>query len=333
MTDTVTDTMSAWRQTRYGGPEVVNREECARPTAGPGELLLRVDAASLNSADVRIMRGMPLMVRTAFGWRTPRTPVPGRDVAGTVVALGDGVTGWCVGDRAAGELRQAGGLGEVTIARATEVTPVPDTVDAATAAALPLAGGTAWQALERGGVASGSRVLVLGAGGGVGTHLVRLAVLRGADVHALCSPRAADAVAGLGAARVEPRDTPLSSLPAGAYDTVFDLGGRAPLRALQRLVRDGGSVVMVAAGEHPVGPIGRMLRAAILSIRSRRPIRVLMAGADPEITAALLELAASGKLRPVIDSTFAASDARTALARVEAGGLVGKVIVLPEPRA
>jgi NADPH:quinone reductase-like Zn-dependent oxidoreductase len=90
---------------------------------------------------------------------------------------------------------------------------------------------------------------------------------------------------------------------------------------------------MVAAGEHPVGPIGRMLRAAILSIRSRRPIRVLMAGADPEITAALLELAASGKLRPVIDSTFAASDARTALARVEAGGLVGKVIVLPEPRA
>lgn len=333
MTETLTDTMNAWRQTRYGGPEVVQRAQCARPEAGPGELVLRVDAASLNSADVRIMRGMPLLVRTAFGWRTPRTPVPGRDVAGTVVAVGDGVATFRTGDRVAGELRQAGGLGEFTVARATEVTPIPGAVDAATAAALPLAGGTAWQALDLGAVEAGFRVLVLGAGGGVGTHLVRLAVLRGAEVHALCSPRAADAVAGLGATRVDPRDTPLSSLPAGAYDTVFDLGGRAPLRALQRLVRDGGSVIMVAAGENPVGPIGRMLRAALLSTRSRRPIRVLMASADPEVTASLLELAASGKLHPVIDSTYVASEARAALERVDAGGLVGKVIVVPDPVA
>jgi NADPH:quinone reductase-like Zn-dependent oxidoreductase len=333
VTDAATDTMATWRQTRYGGPDVVHLERSERPQPGPGELPQRVDAASLNTADVRIMRAMPLLVRAAFGWRTPRTPIPGRDVAGTVVALGDGVTAFRPGDRVAGELRQAGGLGDFTIARAAEVTAVPDTVNAATAAALPLAGGTAWQALDRGGVESGCRVLVLGAGGGVGTHLVRLAVLRGAEVHALCSPRAADAVAGLGATRVDPRDTPLSSLPSGSYDAVFDLGGRAPLRALRRLVRDGGCVVMVAAGENPIGPIGRMLRAAVLSMRSRRPIRVLMASANPSITASLLELAASGRLRPVIDSTYVASEARAALAHVESGGLVGKVIVVPDSAA
>jgi NADPH:quinone reductase-like Zn-dependent oxidoreductase len=330
MTETMTDAMTVWRQSRYGGPEVVQRTTCPRPVPGTGQVLVRVDASSLNSADVHIMRGMPLLVRTGFGWRTPRTPVPGRDVAGTVVEVGDGVTELRPGDRVAGELRQAGGLGEFTLARAVEVTRIPAGVDPATAAALPLAGGSAWQALERGGVTAGSRVLVVGAGGGVGTHLVRLAVLRGADVHALCSPRAADAVAGLGATRVDPRDTPLSTLPAGAYDAVFDLGGRVRLRALRRLARDGGSVVMVAAGENPVGPIGRMLRAAILSIRSRRPIRVLMASADPAITASLLDLAAAGTLRPVIDSTYTLSDAGAALARVDAGGLVGKVLVVPD---
>ncbi|MGN6501372.1 MAG: alcohol dehydrogenase catalytic domain-containing protein, partial [Pseudolysinimonas sp.] len=126
-----TTTMNAWRQTRYGGPEVVRREECPVPTPGAGQVLLRVDAASLNSADVHILRGMPLLVRTAVGWRTLRTPVPGRDVAGTVVAVGDDVDSLRPGDRVAGELRQAGGLGEFTLARAAEVAPIPAGVDAA----------------------------------------------------------------------------------------------------------------------------------------------------------------------------------------------------------
>lgn len=322
--------MNAWRQSRYGGPEAVAHEECEVPTPGPDEVLVRVDAASLNSADVRIMRGLPLLVRTSFGWRAPRTATPGRDVAGTVVEVGEAVEELAVGDRVVGELRAAGGLGAYTIAKPAELAVIPDTVDARTAAALPLAGGTAWQGLDRAGVREGSRVLVVGAGGGVGTYLVRLAVLRGASVDALCSPRAVDAVTALGAARVEPRDTPLSTLPAG-YDAVLDVGGRAPLRELQRLVRDGGSVVMVAAGENRVGPIPRMLGAAIRSVRSPRPIRVLMANADATITAALLELAASGALRPVIDTVYPRSDARTALARVEGGGLVGKVLVVPDP--
>ncbi|ALJ20733.1 hypothetical protein AOA12_12810 [Microbacterium sp. No. 7] len=321
--------MTAWRQDAYGGPDIVRRVDAETPRPRRGEVLVRVGAAALNSADVRILRGEPLILRLAFGLRRPRTPVPGRDVAGTVVALGDGVTGLAVGDRVAGEV-SGGGLATFLAAPASRLVPVPDAVDDRTAAALPLAGGTAWQALDLARVTAGARLLVLGAGGGVGTFVVRLAVLRGAEVHALCSARAADAVAALGAARVDPRDLDLAGLPAGGYDAVIVLGGATPLRSLLRLVRDGGCVVDVGGdGGRIIGPLGRMLHGAILSVGARRRARVLAAVARTPITAELLALAASGDLVPVIDRVHPLADARAALARLDEGGAVGKVLVEP----
>ncbi len=335
---TTTNTMQAWSQDRYGGPDVLTLTRRDVPQPGAGEVLVRVTATSLNSADLRILRGDPLLVRLAYGLRRPRTPVPGRDVAGVVECVGGDVSDLAVGDRVVGDLA-GGGLGTHVVAPADKLRRIPDALDDRTAATLPLAGGTAWQALDLAGIGTDSsepvesrtgrrRVLVLGAGGGVGTFAVRLAVLRGADVHALCSARAIEAVEALGAARVDDRSIDLATLEAASYDAVIDLGGVAPLRSLQRLLRDGGALVGVSGGTNPVfGPLGRMLRAAVLSIGSNRPLKSLAAVTKPAITEQLLQPAASGRLVPVVQQTFTHDAAPDALAQLDAGGVVGKLLV------
>lgn len=321
-------TMTAWSQSRYGGPEVLTAATVERPAAAAGEVVVDIVACALNSADIRILRGDPLLVRLAFGLRRPRTAVPGRDVAGVVSAVGAGVTAWRVGDRVAGEL-SGGGLGDAVAAPADKLVAVPGDLDLAVAATLPLAGGTAWQALDLAAVGEGSRVLVVGAGGGVGTFAVRLAVLRGAEVDALCGARAVPVIAGLGARRAEDyRSVDLASWEPDAYDAVIDIAGSTPLRTLRRLVRSGGVVVLVSGGTNRVtGPLGRIIRAAILSVGARRALRPLAAVARPEITARLIALAASGELVPPVEQTWSLSEARDAVAHVDAGHTVGKVVV------
>lgn len=326
----MTETMDAWRQHRYGDPGVVTREEVARPEPGAGEVLLRVRATGLNAGDVRIMRGDPLLVRLAFGLRRPRIATRGMDVAGTVVAIGAGVDAFAVGDEVVGEL-PGGGLAPYVAAPADRLVRRPAAVDAVSAAALPIAAGTAWQALDLSSIGDGGRVLVIGASGGVGTFAVPLAALRGAEVLALTGTPTLGLVEGLGAARVFDRHevTPDAAvLPAGGFDAVIDIAGRAPLRVLQRLLRPGGALVLVAGhGGRVLGPMGRMLRGVLLSRRSRR-IRMLAARPDTGILSALLELVADGRLRPVVERTWPLEEADDALAHVDAGHTVGKAVVV-----
>lgn len=323
---TTTTTMIAWTQATYGGPETVTRNELPVIEPGPGQILIDVAATALNSADVRLMRGEPLLVRLGFGLSRPKQPVQGRDVAGRVTALGDGVTGLSLGDRVAGEL-DGGGLAQAVLTEAAKVVAIPDNVSDVDAAAVPLAGGTAWQALEAAAVSADCRVLILGAGGGVGTFAVQLAKLRGARVHALSRPEAFDALTRLGADEVSDR-AELGTLPRDHYDVIIDLGGVAPLRSLLQLLRDGGRLVSVAGGEaHVFGPLGRMLRGVVLSIGRSRKFVPLMATAKPEITRSLLELVASGRLTPLVAATLPLAQAPQALALVDRGGQIGKVVV------
>jgi NADPH:quinone reductase-like Zn-dependent oxidoreductase len=326
-----TDTMPAWTQHRYGDAEAIARETIDVPAPGRGEALVRLRATGLNNGDIRVMRGEPLLVRLAFGLRRPRQPVRGMDAAATVIAIGDGVTDVAVGDEVVGELPGGGGLARYALAPAARLVRRPPALDSLVAAALPIAGGTAWQALERGGAASGHRVLVIGASGGVGTFAVQLAALRGAEVWALCGEQNRAFVEGLGATRtfdyrhVQPGALELED---GSFDVVVDIAGTAPLRALQRLVRDGGRVVLVSGeGGRVLGPIGRIVGASLRSIGSRRPLRPLAATAKPDVLAELVALAAAGSLRPVIERTFPFDAAPAALAHVAAGHTVGKVVV------
>ena len=327
-----TGTMPAWRQHRYGGPGVVALERADVPAPGRGEVLVRLRATGLNSGDVRILRGEPIVVRAAFGLRRPKQPVRGMDAAATVVALGEGVDSLAVGDEVVGELPAGGGLAQFAVAPASRFVRRPSALDAVLAATLPVAGGTAWQALERGGVEPGHRVLVIGASGGVGTFAVQLAALRGADVHALCGERSRTLVAGLGASKTwDYRLTRASDLPPETYDVVIDIAGTAPLRALQRLVRGEGRVVMVSGeGGRVWGPIGRIAAASVVSMLSTRKAVMLAAVAKPDVLAQLVTLAADGRLRPVVERTFVFAEAASALAHVDAGHTVGKVVVVAD---
>lgn len=321
--------MTAWTQDRYGGPEVLSRRSLEVPSPGRGEVLLRVRATALNAGDVRIMRGDPLLVRPFFGFRRPRIPVRGMDVAGTVVGIGPGADGLAIGDEVVGELR-GGGLAEYALAPVARLTRRPEQVTPSDAATLPIAGGTAWQALDLAGAVADGRVLVIGASGGVGSFAVQLAVVRGAEVHALCGARSADLVSALGARRVfDYRAVTPSDLGAGDYDAVVDIVGSAPLADLQRLLRPGGTAVLVSgAGGRILGPIPRMIGAAIRSRRSRR-IRPLAASPSTARTASLLELVAAGRVRPVIERTASLDEAGEALAHADSGRALGKVVVMP----
>lgn len=321
--------MDAWTQSRYGGVGEVARTRIDIPRPQRGEVLLRVRATGLNAADRHIMTGEPLLLRSAFGWSRPKQPVRGLDVAGTVVAVGPDAWGIAEGDEVVGELPGGGGLAEYAIAPAARFVRRPAEVDPVAAAALPIAGGTAWQAFEWAVVAAGDRVLVLGASGGVGTFAVQLAALRDAEVHAMCSEGNRALVASLGASTTYDRKTvSLADLPEGGFDVVVDIAGDHPLRAVRRLVRDGGSAVLIAGeGGRVLGPIPRIARAAALSLFSRRPLRPLAATAKPDVLRELLALAADGRIAPVIERTWPLAEADAALAHLAAGRTVGKVVV------
>lgn len=328
----MTDTMPAWRRETYGPAAGVTLQQLPIPVPQKGEVVLRVLATGLNAGDVRLLWGDPLLVRPVFGLTRPKHPVRGMEVAGEVVAVGPDVVSAEIGETVVGELVGGGGLAGFVRVPAERLVPIPFGVDPVHAACLPVAAGTAWQALDaaRVGLRDGGagRVLVIGASGGVGTFAVQLAALRGAEVWASCRDRNAPLVEHLGAVRtIDHRETPLAQLPARHFDAVVDIAGGMPLRALQRVTRPGGTVVLVTGDGGPVlGPIPRMLRAMVLTLGSVR-IRPLAATPRPEILAKTLELMGEGRLSAVVDREYPFAEGAAALAHIETGHAVGKIVV------
>jgi NADPH:quinone reductase-like Zn-dependent oxidoreductase len=282
---------------------------------------------------VHLLHGDPLLVRPIFGFARPKQPVRGMDVVGEIVAVGEAVVSAEIGEVVVGELSAGGGLAEYAVAAASRIVPLPPGVAPEVAASLPIAGGTAWQALDMAEVglreSRRPRVLIVGSSGGVGTFAVQLAAARGAEVWATCAARNADQIEALGAARtLDHREQPWSDLPAGHFDAILVVAGDPPLRTLKRLlVYDGVAVLIGGEGGRVLGPIPRILAAAVMSLGSRRRIRSLAATARPEVLQKLLELVAEGTITPLIDRTHPFSGAADALTQVEAGHVVGKVIV------
>ena len=221
-----------------------------------------------------------------------------------------------------GEL-PGGGLAEFVVAYSSKLSTIPSGVDDKIAATLPLAGGTAWQALESVNTDRGASVLIIGAGGGVGTFTVNLATWAGANVH--------ETVTALGAERVDDRTTTSTeSLASDDYDVIVDLGGVVPLRELRRLVRDGGDVVEVAVGGNSVvGPLGRAIGSQAMSTWSKKHLRPLLATKRPGLTKTLLELVASGEITPHIDREVPLYSADQAIKALDDGEVVGKILVVP----
>ncbi len=326
--------MKALTQSAYGSPDTFVVRDLPAPTAAADEVVVRVEAVGLNAADWHLFRGKPYAARAAFGLRRPKNPVMGSDVSGVVVQVGSDVTSFAVGDEVMVEA-QRGGLAELVAVKAKHVARKPASFTFLEAATLPLAGGTALQALrDHGNVAAGESVLVIGASGGVGTWAVQIAVALGAEVTGVCSTRNVDLVRSLGAAHVVDY-TATDVLAVGTtYDVVIDMIGDIPLRECRRLLSPGGRYVMVGGGEGgrilgPVfGPMGRTFGTFVVGGGGeKRSLHAAIAkrnGADVEL---LREMAEAGALRPTLERVYSFDDAREALAQIETGRVAGKLAI------
>jgi NADPH:quinone reductase-like Zn-dependent oxidoreductase len=317
--------MRAIVQERYGSPDVLALREVEVPSLRAGQVRVRVVASSVNAGDWYALTGTPYLLRTAMGLRRPRHRIPGRDVAGVIHAVGEGVSSLQPGDAVFGEIVEA--YAEFAVAPADRVALKPAAISFEQAAATPVAGLTAYQALTRvAQVAPGQHVAVNGAAGGVGSFTVQIAKALGAEVTGVCSAANAPFVRALGADHV--LDYATTSLTTGSYDVIVDLAGNHSLGALRRSLRPRGAVVLVSgAGGRWFGPVGRMLAGALLSPVVPGRLVPLASRQTAEDLAAVADLLASGALVPAIDRTFALEEVSVALALQGSGHARGKRII------
>jgi NADPH:quinone reductase-like Zn-dependent oxidoreductase len=319
--------MRAIVQDAYGTTDVLGLRQLERPDPGGDEVLVRVRAAGVGPDVWHLMAGEPYMVRLAVGLRRPRRPVPGWDGAGVVEAVGAKVTRFAPGDEVVGSC--AGSFAEYARAKADKLAPKPASLSFEQAAALPVSGVTALQALRgKARVRAGERVLVIGASGGVGTFAVQIAVADGAEVVGVCGPAAGELVRSLGAGDViDYTHEEIGDRP-GRYDVIVDCAGNRPVSLLRRVLAQRGRLVIVGGegGGRWTG-LSRQLRAGALSPFVRQRLGTLIAVTRHADLLALNELVEQGKVAPVIDRTFPLDDAAAAVDHLRQGHPRGKVVL------
>ena len=323
------DTMRAVVQDSYGGPEVLRLQDgVQRPAVGADEVLVRVRAAGVDRGVWHLMTGRPYVLRLAAGVRGPRQRVRGMDLSGVVAAVGDRVTRFRPGDEVFGV--GTGAFADFARAPEKKLAVKPSTVTFEQAAALPISGSTALQAIRNhAAVAAGRRVLVLGASGGVGSYAVQLAKHAGADVTAVCSAGKLDFVRSLGADHVADYRTGALSKSTDRYDVIIDIGGNNRLSHLRRALTDEGPLVIVGGegGGRWFGGIGRGLRAAMMSPFLRQKLVMMFNRENHTDVAQFGELVASGAITPSVETTYPLAEAAQALRHLEEGRVRGKLVL------
>jgi NADPH:quinone reductase-like Zn-dependent oxidoreductase len=316
--------MRAIAQEGYGPTSVLALRELDQPIPGDDEVLVRVEAAGVGPDVWHLMAGEPYMIRLAMGLRKPRRPVPGWDGAGQVEAVGANVTGFAPGDAVFGSCE--GSFAEYAVAKADKLAHRPANLTAEQAAAIPVSGVTALQALrDKARVRAGERVLVIGASGGVGTFAVQLAAGDGAQVVGVCGAAGAELVRSLGATEV--LDYAREEI-SGQFDVIVDCAGNRPLPLLRRTLTARGRLVIVGGeGAGRVVGIGRQLRAAALSPFVGQKLFMLIAVTRRADLVALKELAEQGRFTPVVDRTFPLAEAAAAIDHLRDGHPRGKVVL------
>ncbi len=308
--------MKAIVQDRYGEADVLHLEDIELPRAGSGEVLLRVEAASLFAGDWHYMAGMPLAFRPASGLTKPKIRVRGRDVAGRVEALGPDVTQFQVGEAVYGICD--GAFAEFATAGVDKLAPKPANLTFEEAATVPITGTTALQAVrDHGRVHGGQSVLVIGAAGGVGSFAVQIAKAFGAIVTGVCNTTQIDAVRSIGADAVIDYTREDFAESGVRYDVILDTGGNRPLSVLRRALTPRGTLVIVG-GE---GGKGRLLggfsrgtvRAPLLSLVTRQEMKGFVAKENAADLEVLKDLIEAGKVTPLIDRSFSLGDVPEAM--------------------
>ena len=321
--------MRAATRSRYGGPDVLRHKTIPDPTPGPGELLVRVRATTVNRTDTAYRSGRPWINRLVCGWPRPRVTVLGSEYSGVVEALGEDVHGWDEGERVAGFVDgRPGAYAELVAVPANGlVLRVPDDLDLEAAAGTAEGGHYAHACLRVTHLRPGDRALVHGATGAIGTALVQLLRAKGADVTAVCDrlpPDRLDLLTALGAHHVV--DLSVEGLAAAGTDfaAVFDATGHLPFAVARPMLRAGGSYV-----SSDPGGLALLLAAASPVTRrlGRRHVRFPYPRATTEVAADLERLLASGAYRPVVDRTHGFDELCAAHTHVDTGRKVGSVVV------
>jgi len=325
--------MKAVRYHRYGGPDVLELQEVAMPAAGDGELLVRVRAASVNPLDWHFMRGAPYLVRMMAGLSRPKPSASrlGADMAGSVEAVGQNVTGFQPGDEVFGGLEERGTLAEYISVRADAVVlQKPAGLTFEQAAAVPVAAFTALQALrDKGRVQPGQKVLVNGASGGVGTFAVQIAKALGAEVTGVCSTANVGMVASIGADHVVDYTREDFTRAERRYDLLIDIAGNRSLAETRRVLAPKGALVLVGGPNKGrwIGPFGRTIRMLLQSPAVSQRMVSFLAHQNRDDLAVLRELLDAGKVTPVIDRAYRLNQVAEAVRYLETGHARGKVVI------
>jgi NADPH:quinone reductase-like Zn-dependent oxidoreductase len=323
-------TMQAVVQIEYGPTTSLNLDRIQRPSAGPGEVLIEVAAAGVDRGVWHLMTGLPFLVRLAgYGLVRPKNPVPGFDVSGRVVAVGDDVSRFDVGDEVFGIAR--GAYAEYAVAEEKKLAHKPATVTFEQAAVAAISGITALQALtDVGRVEAGQSVLVIGASGGVGSYVVQLAKALGATVTGVASGSKAELVRSLGADHV--LDYMLDDYLDGhsRYDLVVDIGGLNPIRRLRRAIKRRGTLVIVGGegGGRVTGGIGRQLRALVVSPFVSQRLTMFLSEEHHRHMERLAHYMEAGQVVPSVGRTYRVDQVADALDDLAKGSAMGKSVVV-----
>ena len=312
-------TMKTMQYQRYGSPDQLRVTEVPRPTPSPNQVLVKVAASSVNPVDWKLHNGS---FRFIMPVKMPSTP--GFDVAGEVTEVGTNVTSFHPGDHIYAMLdsRTGGASAEYAVVSEKAVALMPSNINEKEAAAIPLAGLAALQALRKEGrLAAGQRVLIVGASGGVGHYAVQIAHALGAHVTGVCSTRNVDLVKGLGADRVIDYKQQTDFATELPYDVIFDTVVSSPFKAFLSVMTK--QAVYVCTLPNPI----LIARAVLMPFYSKRRIKLLMvksSGKDLQYLTGLIE---QGKLRPFIDQVFPLTELPSAHALSQKGRTTGKIVI------
>jgi NADPH:quinone reductase-like Zn-dependent oxidoreductase len=321
--------MKAIVQDKYGSADVLELRDIDPPVIAADEVLLEVRAAGVEPGVWHLMTGLPYLVRVmGYGLTKPKYPVRGRDVAGRVEAVGANVTRFEPGDEVFGTCE--GSFAEYAAAREDKLALKPANLSFEEAAVIPISGMTALQALrDKGRVQPGNKVLIIGAGGGVGTFAVQLAKAFGAEVTGVCSTTKVALVESIGADHVIDYTREDFAARAGKYDVIIDNAGNRSLSQLRRALAPDGTLVIVGGEEGGawVGPADRIVPVALMSPFMKQRLLTLMSMERQDDLRALAEMAESGKFPPAVDRRYPLVDAPDAVRHVGEGHARGKVVV------
>ena len=319
--------MKAVVYARYGSPDVLQVVDRPAPVPGPGEVLVRVRAVSLNRSDWETLIGRPLYARVG-GLRRPRRPILGSDIAGTVEAVGPQAHRFQPGQEVFADiLERMGGFAEYVAVPERLIAPMPTGLSHEVAACLPQAGAIALQGIvERGAVHAGQRVLINGAGGGSGMYAIQLAKLHGAEVTGVDNAEKLDLMRALGADQVLDHTQADFTRLGRSWDLILDMVAHRSPADYRRALAPGGRYLFTG------GSMATLLRVLLVGSRAGRSagkqLRLLVVRQGVQHLAPLIELCQAGTVRTVIDRRYSLGDVPAALRYLGEGHAKGKVVII-----